>query len=530
MNITAAHVIQARRELALESLADFACMIDIPTAPITDAEDEDSFSTIKLDSLAQHHKLLCDKLQAVAEGNIPNLMLLLPPGSAKSTFVDVVFIPWFMAKYPRRNVGLASYATTLARKQGRRARQLLRSKAYGNLFPGVGLTTESSAADEFKLTTGGEFMAGGLLSGITGNRFHLGVLDDPIAGREEAESETIRTKTWEAYVDDFCSRLTPGAPQVMILTRWHAEDPAGKILPEDWNGESGTFQGRDGRTWEVLCIPAIADRADDPLGRPIGAGLWPEWFPMSHWTPFQRNPRTWSSLYQQKPSPEEGTYFKREWFDRFTKRPDRLNIYMTSDHAPGGQDHNDFNVIRVWGVDENQHIWLLDGFAEQCTLDKATGVEFDKITGEIKLLAQGALPLIKKWKPFCWFPENDNNFKSAHPFIVAAMRRTKIACRIEPLPTSGGDKPTKAQPFQSKAIMGEVHIPAGPIGDAVLDQYLKFPAGKHDDEVDAAAHIGRALDMAHPAILPPSRVPSDAPNDIYARRREAGGSDAGMYG
>src|SRR5690349_4096935 len=117
----------------------------------------------------------------------------------------------------------------------------------------------------------------------------------------------------------------------MILTRWHQDDPAGRILPEDWNGESGWFDGRDGRRWYVLCLPAIADRADDPLGRAIGETLWPAWFSHEHWAPFKTNARTWSSLYQQKPSPDEGTFFRASWFERYTTKPEHLNVYMTSD-------------------------------------------------------------------------------------------------------------------------------------------------------------------------------------------------------
>ena len=489
MNITPAHVMQARRELARDSLRDYACMIDIPTAPITDLDDEDTFSTIKLDTLAAHHALICDKLQDVADGKIQNLMLLLPPGSAKSTFVDVVFIPWYMARFPRRNVGLGSYATGLARKQGRRARQVLRSKAHRNLFPGVELTTESSAADEFKLTTGGEFMAGGLLSGITGNRFHLGVLDDPIAGRDEAESDTIRSKTWDAYIDDFCSRLTPGAPQVMILTRWHMEDPAGKILPKDWNGESGVFEGRDGRTWEVLCIPAICDRADDPLGRKIGEGLWPEWFPMSHWEPFKKNARTWYSLYQQKPAPQEGSFFLRSDFRRFRlgDEPRNLKKYLTSDHAPTEGVDSDPNVARVWGLTPTKDIYMLDGFNHVARMDKT---------------AQRIIDLIKKHEPFAWFPEDDNNYKAASPFIVKMMKDQGVFTRIAPISPHGHDKAAKAQSFQGMAAMGCVWVPEGPEGDAYIEELIKFPAGAHDEEVDVSGLIGRAIAMAHPALAP----------------------------
>ncbi len=521
MKISPAEREQARRELAQMRLPDFACSVDIPTVPVTDDEDEPRFDSMRQPILANHHALLLRKLELLGTPAVPNLMVLMPPGSAKSTYVDVVFVPWFMAKKPRRNVILASYASDIAKKQGRRARQLIKSRDFGLIFPDAALKGDQSAADEWAMANGSEYMAGGILSGLTGNRAALGILDDPIKGRQQAESETIRNSTWDAYTDDFCSRLIPGAPQVMILTRWHSDDPAGRILPEAWDGESGLFEGRDGRMWEVICLPAVADRLDDPLDRKIGETLWPEWFSHEHWAPFQRNTRTWTSLYQQKPAADEGTFFKTEWFKRYSEKPTSLNIYMTSDHAPGGTEDNDFNVFRVWGIDPHQHIWMLDGYRVQGTIDVAMGIRLDERTGDQTLLDQGALPLIKKWKPLCWFPEADNNWKSAEAFVRASMRRNKVACRIEPLSTAGGDKANKAQAFQAKAAMGEVHLPIGPMGNEVLEQYRKFPAGKHDDEVDAAANIGRAIDMAHPAIV--RTIPkATSPTDRYHKRKAIG--------
>lgn len=506
--ITQAHVDAAKRELARRSTANFACMVDIPTVPITD--EAETSVTFRLANMAAHHKLICDKMDGIEDGTIPNLMLLLPPGSAKSTYADVVFVPRFMALKPRRNVILASYASEIAAKQGRRARQLIKSPEFVNLT-GVSLDPDKKAADEWMLTNGSEYMAGGLLSGLTGNRAALGITDDPIKGREQAESETIRNKTWDAYVDDFCSRLIPGAPQIMILTRWHADDPAGRILPENWDGESGWFDGRDGRRWYVICLPAIADRPDDPLGRKMGETLWPEWFSHDHWAPFQRNSRTWSSLYQQKPSPDEGTFLKGEWFDRYETRPKYLNYYMTSDHAPKGGTGSDWNVFNIWGVDEKQHLWLVEEFRDQGTFDKALGIGHDA-NGDVMLLPEGALRLIQKWKPLCWFPEDDATWKASEGFVRAAMRRLKTMCRIETLSAAGQDKPTKCQPFQAKAAMGEVHLPTGFVADEILKEYKQFPAGKHDDRVDAASAIGRVLDMAHAALVPvkvPDRNPAD---------------------
>ncbi|MEX3972247.1 terminase large subunit domain-containing protein [Paraburkholderia caribensis] len=494
--ITTEHVMAARRELARRNLADFACLVDIPTVPLTGEADEDRFSVMRLGRLAAHHALVCRKLQDTFDGLIPNLMILMPPGSAKSTYVDVVGVPWFMARRQRRNVILASYASDIAAKQGRRARQLIKSPSFANLM-NVGLSAESSAADQWALTNGSEYMAGGLLSGLTGNRAHLGVLDDPIKGREQAESDTIRNKSWDAYIDDFCSRLVPGAPQIMMLTRWHQDDIAGRILPEDWDGESGVFEGRDGRTWHVICLPAIADRTDDPLGRQIGETLWPEWFSLEHWKPFQKNRRTWFSLYQQKPTPDEGTFFQRAWFKRYRRgeEPKRLNRYMTSDHAPAGASNNDFNCVRVWGVDSQGDVYLLDGFREQCTMDKVS----ERVVG---CKAEKKVGLIHKHKPFAWFPEDDNNWKSVAGFITKEMRAEKQFVRVEPISPHGADKMIKAQAFQAMASQGSVWIPEGPEGDDIIDQYVKFPTGVNDDEVDNGSLIGRALADAHPAILP----------------------------
>jgi predicted phage terminase large subunit-like protein len=434
-----------------------------------------------------------------------------------STYTDVVFVPWFMAKYPRKNVILASYATNIARKQGRRARQLIKSKSFRNLNPDIALSTASSAADEWALSTGGEYMAGGLLSGLTGNRAALGIVDDPIAGREEAESQTIRDKTWDAYIDDFCSRLVPGSPQVMILTRWHQDDPAGRILPEDWDGESGMIEGRDGRTWFVVCLPAICDRAGDPLGRQIGETLWPEWFSHEHWRPFQRNPRTWASLYQQRPAPEQGSYFIRAWFDGGdVEQPDgSIRTYTRNRYRPGDQpvglrkygasDYavteagGDFTTHRVWGVDEKGELWLMPGgYRAQATSDAWIEAKID---------------LMRAHEPFAWFGEGGVIQKAIEPALTRRMRERTTWCRLEWLP-SIADKPTRARGFQARAAMGMVHLPEGPEGDAFLDELVRFPAGKHDDDVDNASLIGRALDMAHPAIVAEKEKPPAAVRGI----------------
>ena len=438
--LTSADILAARAELAKRSLVDYACMIDIPTAPINEG-DSDAVGTMRIGKLAAHHFLLLTKLQELEEGKIKNLMVFMPPGSAKSIYADVVFIPWFMARKPRRPVILASYASDIACTQGRRSRQLIKDKQWSNLM-GVGLSADQQAVDNWSLTNGSTFMAGGLLSGLTGNRAHLGIIDDPLQGREQAESDTIRNKCWDAYQDDFCSRLVPGAPQIIIQTRWHEDDLSGRILPDGWDGESGDFIGKDTRKWHVICLPAIADRLDDPLKRQIGDVLWPEWFSKEHFAPFMINRRTWTSLYQQKPSPDDGDFFKKEWFVRYDKLPDNLYYYGASDYAVTDQG-GDYTEHGIFGVDADSNIYVVDWWRGQTTPD----VWIDK-----------KLDLVHKWKPLRWFGEGGVIRRSIEPFLTRRMRERNDNQFIEWL-TSIADKPTRARSIQGRMAQKLVFSP-----------------------------------------------------------------------
>ena len=237
----------------------------------------------------------------------------------------------------------------------------------------------------------------------------------------------------------------------------------------------------------------------DPLGRKAGDRLWPEWFTDEMVQVAKRDRRSWNALYQKSPSDEEGTFFRKEWFRRYTpdQLPKTLHKYLTTDHAPAGEEDSDYTCARVWGVDATGDLWLVDGFRHQETMD----VTSDRLIGDKKAKKKG---LIEKHKPFAWFPEDDNNWKAVAGFVTRRMREEKVHCRIEPMSPHGHDKQVKAQPFQAMASMGRVWLPVGPEGDDVLEQYLKFPAGKNDDEVDAASIIGRAIDMAHPALTQPT--------------------------
>jgi predicted phage terminase large subunit-like protein len=462
------HVMAARRELARRSLADFACLVDIPTVPLSDEAQEDRFSVMKLDSLAAHHALLCEKLQAIDSGEIQNLMVLMPPGSAKSTYTDVVFVPWFMSRKPRRHVILASYASEIAEKQGRRARQLIGSRSFHNLT-GRTLKADNRAVHQWSLDNGSEFMAGGLLSGLTGNRAALGLIDDPIRGREAAQSETIRNKTWDAYIDDFCSRLIPGAPQVMVLTRWHEDDPAGRILPEGWDGESGWFNGRDGRRWYVVCLPAEADRADDPLGRALGESLWPEWFKPGHWEPFKVYPRTWASLYQQKPKPLQGDIFEVGMLQTVKAIPAGVTQWARGWDFAGSVDGDFTAGVKLGKLADGRFI-VADVVRERYLADKRDALIRNTTT------ADGAGVRVS-------IPQDPGQ---AGKTQVLYLTRQLAGYAVHSSPETG-DKVTRSEPFAAQVNVGNVLMLEAPWNQAFREELRAFDSGTYDDQVDAAS-------------------------------------------
>jgi predicted phage terminase large subunit-like protein len=237
--------------------------------------------------------------------------------------------------------------------------------------------------------------------------------------------------------------------------------------------------------------------ASDPLGRAPGEMLWPDYFTDDMLRAAKLNPRSWNALYQQRPSPDDGTFFQRAWFKTWAAKPAHLNIYGTSDYAvtdSGG----DFTVHRVWGVDALGDLYRLDGWRGQTTAD----VWIDK-----------KLDLMKRHKPLAWFGESGVIQKAVQPMLTSRMRERSVYCRMEWLP-SITDKPTRARGFQARAASGRVYFEPG----ADLDEFLKFPAGKNDDDVDCASLIGRALDDAHPAIVPVQETPK--PADRWARAFE----------
>jgi predicted phage terminase large subunit-like protein len=426
---------------------------------------------------AEHHRRICERLEAVERGEIDRLMIFMPPRHGKSELASKRFPAWCLGRNPRRQIIAASYNSDLANDFGRHVRNIVDEPEFREVFPDVALATDSHAANRMNTNHGGAYVAAGVGTAVTGRGAHIALIDDPFKDREEADSERRRDLVWDWYRSTLFTRLMPGGAIVLIQTRWHEDDLAGRLLASESD-------------WEVLELPALD--AD-------GAALWPEWYDEAALARIKATigPREWSALYQQRPQPDEGTFFQRAWFKEWVRKPE-LRYYGSSDYAVTDGD-GDYTVHRVWGIDAEGNIYRVDGWRGQATSD---------------VWIEQKLNLIAKYKPLAWFGEGGVIQKAIEPMLRRRMLERRIFCRLEWLP-SVADKPTRARSFQAMAASGRVHFEAG----ADLGEFLSFPAGKHDDEVDTASLIGRAIDQAHPAVIQP-KVKSMNPPDLWGRKKE----------
>lgn len=393
----------------------------------------------------------------------------MPPGAAKSTYASILYGPWYFVQHPSASVIAASHTAELAEKWGRRVRNLLMTETA---TLGVGLAPDSQAAGRWETDTGGEYFAAGIGGAISGRRADLVVIDDPVRSREDADSETIRDKIWDWYKSDLYTRLKPGARIVLIQTRWHEDDLAGRLLEDMKAG---------GDQWDVISLPAIAEE-NDPLGRAPGKPLWPEWEDDEALARKRRavGPRDWSALYQQRPAPEEGGYFKVDWLKPYTDAPprDEMQIYGGSDYAVTA-DGGDFTVHAVVGLDTLGRMYLLDLWRKQASSDEWIEVFCD---------------LVKRWKPLGWAEEQGQIRAGVGPFLDRRQRERQAYVAREQFPTRG-DKAVRAQSIRGRMALNGLYVPENADWyPSLRSELLSFPAGKHDDQVDALGLVGQLLD------------------------------------
>jgi predicted phage terminase large subunit-like protein len=444
---------------------------------------------------AQHHLFLLNRLEAVERGDVDRLMVLMPPGSAKSTYVSTLFPPWYLARHPNHAVVAASHTAELAERFGRRVRNIVNEHSA---TLGFVLAPDIQAANQWETTAGGEYFAVGVLGAVTGRRADIVIIDDPVKSRLEADSETVRDRVWEWWKADLLTRLKPGAKIVLVMTRWHEDDLGGRLLTEMDAG---------GRKWEVLRLPMEAE-LDDPLGRAPGEPLWPEWFTDDMRADANRDQRTWSALYQQAPAPDTGIYFERSWLRPAMSVPrrDDMRVYAGSDYAVT-QDGGDWTVHVIVGMDPDNRLWLLDLWRGRTASDAWVDALCD---------------MILQWNPVAWAEEQGQIKAGIGPFLDRRQRERRAFVARRPFPTRG-DKAVRAQSIRGRMALDGLHYLASAPWRAEFEaELMTFPAGKHDDQVDALGLVGQLLDIMTPGQKPQPPEPTRDSWDIAFERADRG--------
>lgn len=273
----------------------------------------------------RHHILIAQKISDVVQGKTKRLMIWMPPRHGKSMEVTETFPSYYLGHFPDKNVIEVSYGDDLARRFGESNRAKV--VEFGEYIFGIRLSQTNGSKTNWSI----EGHSGGMISvgvggSITGKGADLLILDDPIKNRAEADSETYRKTLLNEWQSTLYTRLHADGAVIVILTRWHENDLAASLLHPD-NGEP--------EEWEVLSLPCVCDTEGDQLGRRIGEALWPEKGYTAKWAKRTRlsvGEYAWYSLYQQKPRPDSGAIFKREWLSkRYTNMPPEATVVQSWD-------------------------------------------------------------------------------------------------------------------------------------------------------------------------------------------------------
>lgn len=287
------------------------------------------------------HLELIDQGFRDLKASVVDRVLISTPPQVGKTQRTVWGAFWWLTWYPQDKIILASYGAALAANRGRMVRELVRN--HGADY-GLVLDREQSASNDWRLTSGGAMRTGGMGSGVTGNPADILIIDDPHKDRAEADSKQMRDKVWDTYSSSLLSRLTPAwKPIILVQTRWHPDDMAGRVLEEEGREE-------DGGRWRVIELPALATSEDDPLGRPLNGPLpHPKIADgdlenlARHWDDKKRTAtiRDWSALYQCDPVPAEGTLLTVDQVKAARHRgalPAAKKIAVGIDPSGGGRD------------------------------------------------------------------------------------------------------------------------------------------------------------------------------------------------
>lgn len=425
--------------------------------------------------------LICDEidvfLQQVIEKKSPRLMLFAPPRHGKSEIVSRRFPAYSLGKYPDISFIATSYASDLSSRNNRDVQRIIDDPFYKEVFPNIGLSGANVRtvaqhkylrnSDLFEIVNHkGVYRSAGVGGGITGMGGDVLIIDDPIKDAEQADSIVYRDKVWDWYTSTLYTRCSSGGGILIILTRWHEDDLAGRLLDQQRKGE--------GDHWKIISFPAIAE--ENEKHRKEGEPLQPERFGVETLNKIKMavGSRVWNSLYQQRPSAIEGSLFKREHWQYYKPLSNNVEeiksqlgikrIIQGWDTAFKKTDSADFSAGLTIGVSENRY-YVLDILKQK--------FEYPELKRAVQQYAE-------KWNPQVVLVED----KASGQSILQELKRQT---RIPLLPYKvDKDKIARANAVTPVHEAGLVYLPeqATWVYDFV-ESLSMFPNGSHDDDVDS---------------------------------------------
>lgn len=472
------------------------------------------------------HEDICRRLErflkAVEDGEEPRLLLMMPPRAGKSEIGSRHFAPWVLGQHPDWEIIAASHTTSLSMSFSRYIRDLLRDSAYQAVFPNAILDPQSQSTENWNLTGGGGYLAAGVGSAITGRGAHILILDDLVKDIEAADSQTQRDATWEWYISTAHSRLAPGGGVLGIMTWWSEDDWAGRI--QQVMKKSGDDDEMGGEIFEIVRYPAINEIGDEyileddsiteiPPGAPVppgatmtrpkGTALHPARYTTAAMLRKKANyiaaglKRMWDALYQQNPTPDEGIYFGKDMFRYYVHKPDVHGrfVYQAWDFAITEKAQSDWTVGVTLLQDEYDNLYVLDVLRFR--------------SGDGNEIIETILDYQQQWGAQLLGFEDGQIWKALASQFKKRCEERKIYPTYELLvPLT--DKMVRANPLKGRMQMGKVYFAKNASWlPAMQQEMLRFPAGKHDDQVDGLAWAVRlTLTKSAPKMPEPKKLPS----------------------
>lgn len=443
----------------------------------------------------RHGEFICNILDnavrqrhMMLKGDIPietqYYMFSVPPQHGKSMHITETFPSFFLGNFPEEGVIEISYNETFAEKFGSKNRDKV--NLYGKDLFNIQISKDTNSKGEWEVTnlegkkTRGGMISRGIMSGVTGSS--LGdciIIDDPIKNREEANSETIREKQWMEWQDSLSSRIHPGAIVILIMTRWHEDDIWGRLLNTEYAKP---------RSWQVYNLPLEAED-NDHLGRRIGEPIWPEKYGYDFIEERKAYPSSFNSLYQGRPTSQEGNMLKRDWWKYYDVLPPVKSQIISVDAAFKDEDDSDFVVIQVWGKN-GADMYLVDQVRARmnfpATIQTIRNMVVKHPEAKVKLVEDKA---------------------NGSAIISTLVREIGGIIAVNP----EGGKVARVNAVSAYIESGNTYLPrhAEWVHDFV-EECASFPNGKNDDQVDAMSQaLHRFIYFSGKIAEPPKHLTRD---------------------